>query len=104
MRLKRKLGCGGQAAVYKAKFHGKRVAIKFIPTDKETKRFDQQSYGCAEYVNQERFHRILIPQDIETDFETFKSWMQVINFETLPISHLPTFLAIIKHDRGFTTR
>ena len=51
------LGEGGQAKVFKATFHGKDVAMKYIPLDKfkDTYTFDWASYGCHEYYEQEKF-------------------------------------------------
>ena len=50
------LGQGGFAKVFKAKFHGKHVAMKFIPLDKvkHSYAYDDESYGLHEYVNQEK--------------------------------------------------
>ena len=55
------LGEGGQAKVYKAKFHGKDVAMKFIPLDhaKEGYEYNFGSYGCHEFVQQEKFFKDL---------------------------------------------
>ena len=51
------LGEGGQAKVFKAKFHGKDVAMKYIPLDKIKDRYeyDISSYGCSEFRMQEKF-------------------------------------------------
>ena len=50
------LGQGGFAKVFKAKFHGKIVAMKYIPLDrvKEDYKYEIESYGCHEYCNQDR--------------------------------------------------
>ena len=51
------LGEGGQAKVFKGQFHGKDVAMKYIPLDKikDGYRYDHKSYGCSEFVSQEKF-------------------------------------------------
>ena len=51
------MGEGGQAKVYKAKFHGKDVAMKFIPLDhaKDGYEYREVSYGCHEFYWQEKF-------------------------------------------------
>ena len=51
------LGEGGQAKVFKAKFHGKDVAMKYIPLDKVKHgyKYDVSSYGCSEFHYQEKF-------------------------------------------------
>ena len=51
------LGEGGQAKVFKAKFHGKDVAIKYIPLDKvkDSYEYKHSNYGCDEYFTQEKF-------------------------------------------------
>ena len=51
------LGKGGQAKVFKAKFHGKDVAMKYIPLDSVKDGYDyrRSSYGCHEFWNQEKF-------------------------------------------------
>ena len=56
-KLESFLGQGGQAKVFKAKFHGKNVAMKYIPLDsvKNTYKFDSLSYGCHEFCQQEKF-------------------------------------------------
>ena len=48
------LGEGGQAKVFKAKFHGKDVAMKFVPLDqvKENYEYKWKSYGCHEFFYQ----------------------------------------------------
>ena len=50
------LGEGGQAKVFKAKFHGKDVAMKYIPLDKVIAgyKFDESDYGCHEFVQQDK--------------------------------------------------
>ena len=49
------LGQGGFAKVFKANFHGKHVAMKYIPLDKVKNDYEYRvhSYGCHEYVLQE---------------------------------------------------
>ena len=58
-KLKSKLGEGGQAKVFKAKFHGKDVAMKYIPLDKLKDGYiyhsPRLSYGCHEVYQQEKF-------------------------------------------------
>ena len=51
------LGEGGQAKVFKAKFHGKDVAMKYISLDKvkDSYKYDYRSYGCHEFYEQETF-------------------------------------------------
>ena len=55
------LGEGGQAKVFKAKFHDKDVAMKYIPLDKAVNpwrdgyEYDIHDYGCDEYYQQEKF-------------------------------------------------
>ena len=51
------LGEGGQAKVFKGKFHGKDVAMKYIPLDKFKDGYEYKwfSYGCSEYYSQEKF-------------------------------------------------
>ena len=51
------LGEGGQAKVFKGKFHGKDVAMKYIPLDKvkDGYEYDFESYGCSEFAAQEKF-------------------------------------------------
>ena len=51
------MGAGGQAKVFKAKFHGKDVAMKYVPLDhvKDDYEFKFDSYGCHEFWNQEKF-------------------------------------------------
>ena len=55
------MGEGGQAKVFKAKFHGKDVAMKFIPLDhaKDGYKYERSSYGCHEYDYQEKFFKDL---------------------------------------------
>ena len=50
------LGEGGFAKVFKAKFHGQLVAMKYIPLDKviENYEYKYDSYGCHEYNHQEK--------------------------------------------------
>ena len=50
------LGEGGFAKVFKARFHGKIVAMKFIPLDKFKDGYEYKfgSYGFHEYYNQEK--------------------------------------------------
>ena len=50
------LGEGGFAKVFKAKFHGKDVAMKYIPLDKVKNGYQYRkgSYGLHEYINQEQ--------------------------------------------------
>ena len=50
------LGKGGFAKVFKAKFHGKIVAMKYISLDKVKNdyKYSEKSYGCHEYCNQDR--------------------------------------------------
>ena len=51
------LGEGGQAKVFKAKFHGLQVAMKYIPLDKvkDGYKYTYDSYGCNELYSQEKF-------------------------------------------------
>ena len=51
-----KLGEGGQAKVFKAKFHGKDVVMKYIPLDKVKHEYGYKttSYGCNEFYEQEK--------------------------------------------------
>ena len=51
------MGEGGQAKVFKAKFHGKSVAMKYIPLDqvKDDYKYCVGSYGCHEFFYQEKF-------------------------------------------------
>ena len=55
------LGEGGQAKVFKAKFHGNDVAMKYIPLDKveQSYNFAETSYGCHEFFFQEQFSLML---------------------------------------------
>ena len=50
------MGEGGQAKVFKAKFHGKDVAMKFISLDhvKSNYRYECNSIGCHEFYGQEK--------------------------------------------------
>ena len=50
------LGQGGFAKVFKANFHGKHVAMKYIPLDKVKNdyKYEKESYGCHEYYYQEK--------------------------------------------------
>ena len=50
------LGEGGFAKVFKAKFHGRIVAMKYIPLDKVKDGYQYRinSYGLHEYENQEK--------------------------------------------------
>ena len=54
------LGEGGQAKVFKATFHGKEVAMKYIPLDKfkHDYQYDYGSYGCNEFDMQEKFREL----------------------------------------------
>ena len=56
-KLISQLGEGGQAKVFKGKFHGKDVAMKYIPLDKvkDGYKYDIGSYGCSEFYLQEKF-------------------------------------------------
>ena len=47
------MGEGGQAKVFKAKFHGKYVAMKYIPLDKLHREYKYSftSYGCHEFFS-----------------------------------------------------
>ena len=51
------IGQGGHAAVFKARFHGQEVAMKYIPLDKNKKSYEYKpsSYGIHEYANQVQF-------------------------------------------------
>ena len=51
------MGEGGQAKVFKATFHGKKVAMKYIPLDhvRDGYKYDEGSYGCHEFFWQEKF-------------------------------------------------
>ena len=55
-RLQSKLGEGGQAKVFKGEFHGKDVAMKYVPLDhvKKNYEFDVWSFGCHEFDQQEK--------------------------------------------------
>ena len=52
------LGEGGFAKVFKAKFHGTIVAMKYIPLDKVKDGYEYSfdSYGLHEYNNQEKVY------------------------------------------------
>ena len=54
------LGEGGQAKVFKAKFHDNDVAMKYIPLDKvkDGYEYEEISYGCHEFYMQEKFSAI----------------------------------------------
>ena len=54
-KLISQLGEGGQSKVFEAKFHGKAVAMKYIPLDKikDGYKYDMHSYGCHEFYEQE---------------------------------------------------
>ena len=56
-KLEKKLGEGGQAKVFKAKFHRKDVAMKYIPLDhvKDSYDYGAVDYGCHEFWYQEEF-------------------------------------------------
>ena len=56
-KLISQLGEGGQAKVFKGEFHGKDVAIKYIPLDKvkDGYKYTLVSYGCSEFNEQEKF-------------------------------------------------
>ena len=46
--------------MFKATFHGKDVAMKYIPLDKDKEvkdnyEYDESSYGCHEFCEQEKF-------------------------------------------------
>ena len=53
----------GQAKVYKAKFHGKDVAMKYIPLDHVENGYRYNSYGCHEFDQQEKFF-----EDLSSNF------------------------------------
>ena len=55
------LGEGGFAKVFKANFHGRVVAMKYIPLDKikDGYEFKETSYGFHEYANQEKVYSLL---------------------------------------------
>ena len=59
-KLISQLGEGGQAKVFKGQFHGKDVAMKYIPLDKvkDGYKYDEDSYGCSEFYLQERFSEL----------------------------------------------
>ena len=56
-KLISQLGEGGQAKVFKGKFHGKDVAMKYIPLDKvkDVYEYKIESYGCNEIWCQKEF-------------------------------------------------
>ena len=53
-KLESQLGEGGQAKVFKAKFHGQKVAMKYIPLDsiKSGYKYSYLTYGCHEVYQQ----------------------------------------------------
>ena len=55
------LGEGAQARVFKAKFHGKDVAMKYIPLDKAKYdyQYESESYGCHEFFYQKEFSKTI---------------------------------------------
>ena len=55
-KLESQLGEGGQAKVFKAKFHGQDVAMKYVPLDKvkDNYEYKRNSYGCHEFYQQEK--------------------------------------------------
>ena len=59
-KLVSELGVGGQAKVFKATFHGKDVAMKYIPLDKvkDGYKYESRDYGCDEFYYQEKFCRL----------------------------------------------
>ena len=61
-KLISQLGEGGQAKVFKGTFHGKDVAMKYIPLDtvRDEYRYIRYSYGCEEFYYQEKFQRTAI--------------------------------------------
>ena len=72
------LGEGGQAKVFKGKFHGKEVAMKYIPLDKvkDEYQYDYESYGCEEFYDQEKFlkcNTVLGPNNGTVLFLGFKA-------------------------------
>ena len=56
-KLISQLGEGGQAKVFKGKYHGKDVAMKYIPLDKvkDGYQYDNRNYGCEEFYEQGKF-------------------------------------------------
>ena len=50
------MGEGGQAKVFKAKFHDKYVAMKYVPLDhvKHIYKYTEICYGCHEFYEQEK--------------------------------------------------
>ena len=65
-KLISKLGEGGQAKVFKATFHGKDVAMKYIPLDKlqDCYEYDRDSYGCYEFYEQEKFSELQLLENM----------------------------------------
>ena len=59
-KLISQLGEGGQAKVFKGEFHGKDVAMKYIPLDKvkDGYEYSTKSYGCSEFVYQKQFSKL----------------------------------------------
>ena len=51
------MGEGGQAKVFKARFHRKEVAMKYVPLDHVRSNYAYRcdSYGCHEFDLQEKF-------------------------------------------------
>ena len=58
-KLESQLGEGGQAKVFKAKFHRKNVAMKYVPLDhvKDNYEYKIGSYGCHEFFEQEKVYQ-----------------------------------------------
>ena len=54
--LKQLIAEGGHSKIFKATFHGRNVAIKYVPLDKmrSSYTYERDSYGCHEFDNQER--------------------------------------------------
>ena len=65
-KLISQLGEGGQAKVFKATFHGKDVAMKYIPLDKlqDGYEYDVYSYGCYEFYEQDKFSELQLLKTI----------------------------------------
>ena len=63
------LGEGAQAKVFKAKFHGKDVAMKYIPLDKAKYNYQYEwgSYGCLEFFYQKKFLQYNACMNFETE-------------------------------------
>ena len=59
-KLLEKMGEGGQAKVFKGNFHGKHVAMKYIPLDncRDGYGYQRGSYGCSEFWQQEKFSEV----------------------------------------------